>query len=186
MRRIRVPGEADAAQYVALHVGSPSLRGLRESASQVRFVNDSTLSAREKEAIRHFSAAISSCGACSAFRPEGVIEGYEGQGLTDAFYDNILDYRTDPQYDERERLAVEFCERYWTDHRTLSEDEAFWERLHGVFTDTELADLCILAGLTEASAKSIDLLLGLDQACMLDGLDHFRQGGRVAVEQPAA
>jgi alkylhydroperoxidase family enzyme len=185
MRRITLPADADAVEHVSLHIGSPLLRGLRESAGVVRFVNDSTLSARETEAIRHFSAAISSCGPCNAFRPAEHFDGYDAEALPDEFYENILDYRDHAAYSDRERMAVEFCSRYWTDHRELAGDDPFWERLRSMFTEAEIADLCILAGLTEAWAKSIDVLLGVDEACMLDGLDRFEQGGRASVEAAA-
>ncbi len=54
-------------------------------------------------------------------------------------YAHVAEYRTHGEYSDRERLAIEFAERFALDH--LAMDERFFEQLRGAFTDAEILDL---------------------------------------------
>ena len=50
------------------------------------------------------------------------------------------------RFSDRERLAMEFAERFRSTTSTMSEDAALWERLHAHFSDDELVELACCAG----------------------------------------
>ena len=47
-------------------------------------------------------------------------------------------------YSPRENLAIEYAEKMAVDHHCI--DDAFFERLHGEFTDPEIVELGMLIG----------------------------------------
>ena len=81
-------------------------------------------------------------------------------GVTEEVYEHVASYREQGDYSERERLAIEFAERFAMDH--LSLDDAFFERLRAAFTDEEILDLsiCVAAFLALGRATKV---LRLDQ-----------------------
>jgi alkylhydroperoxidase family enzyme len=174
MSRIAVPEGMDPIYFACQEIGSAKLRAVWQQAMAVRWVNDSTLTPREQEAPRRYAAVISSCGRCSASRPARDYPGFSEEEIDEAFYTEILDYETSPVYSDRERLSVKFCERFWTDHRSLATDDGFWATMKANFTEEEIGDLVILAGLMQGWAQSIDVLLGLESACVLDGIENRR------------
>jgi alkylhydroperoxidase family enzyme len=87
------------------------------------------------------------------------------QGVDEELYAHVAEYRDYPGYSERERIAVEYAERFVTDH--LSIDDAFFTRLKAAFADDEILDLsiCIAAFL---GLGRILRVLGVDPACEID------------------
>ena len=45
---------------------------------------------------------------------------------------------------DRERLSAEFAQRFALDH--LAMDDEFWDRMHRLFRDDEIADLTMCVG----------------------------------------
>jgi hypothetical protein len=68
-----------------------------------------------------------------------------------------------PGYTERERLLIEFSEPYMPDCQGICADEEFWKRVQAQFSDTEIGELCMLAGHWECSRTTLHLLLGMDE-----------------------
>lgn len=64
----------------------------------------------------------------------GVGEGVSAERLAD-----ILRYRENPRYSERERAALEFCERITRDDLDVSEER--FARLRAHFPHAEVANL---------------------------------------------
>jgi len=60
-------------------------------------------------------------------------------------YAHVAEYREREEYSEREKLAIEYAERFALDH--LSIDDDFFKRLKMHFSDKEIVDLttCIAA-----------------------------------------
>ncbi len=54
-------------------------------------------------------------------------------------YSQVASYRESNEFSEREKLAIEFAERYALDHENM--DEGFWRRLRRQYTDAEVFDL---------------------------------------------
>jgi alkylhydroperoxidase family enzyme len=87
------------------------------------------------------------------------------QGVTEDMYTHVADYRDKGEYSEREKLAIEYAERFALDH--LAIDDAFFERLRAHFGADEILDLSICIGNFLAFGR-LTQVLKLDQECALD------------------
>lgn len=106
-------------------------------------------------------AEINSCGACSTFRAPSIQES----ALSEELYRHVGDYKTYEGYTERQRLAIEYAERFATGSDSL--DDGFFGQLHAAFTDPEILDLtmCIAAYLGLGRALAV---LGIDEPAPMD------------------
>jgi alkylhydroperoxidase family enzyme len=99
--------------------------------------NKSILPVRVREAARMRIAQLNDCTVCLAFRADKV----KTQGLTEDFYCRVGATDDDADFSRQEQLAIEYAERFATDH--LSIDDAFFARLRACFSDPEILDLTI-------------------------------------------
>jgi alkylhydroperoxidase family enzyme len=102
---------------------------------------NSQLPVREREAARYTIAMINDCLVCRDTRAKAGAS----VGADESFYAEVTDWRSATHLSERERAASEFAERFALDH--LAMDDEFWDRLHALFSDEELADLNICCGM---------------------------------------
>lgn len=100
----------------------------------------SKLRVREREAARYTIALINDCIVCQNTRAKRGAEA----GIDEGFYRDVTDWRTTDGLTEREKLAAEFAGRFALDHQAM--DDEFWDRLHAVFGDDEIADLVMCCG----------------------------------------
>ena len=99
-------------------------------------VQDETrIPVRELEAARIRIAHINGCVPCS----EARIADMEKYGLDDSFYDDVDDPARRGRNTERERLGIEFSERFAAGAQTF--DDAFWKRMRSAYADAEMLDL---------------------------------------------
>jgi len=103
--------------------------------------DNSQLAVREREAARWTIALINDCAVCRDTRARDGAR----VGADESFYAEVTDWRASTALSERERCAAEFAERFALDH--LAMDDAFWTRLHAVYSEEELADLTICCGM---------------------------------------
>ena len=120
----------------------------------------SILPPAERELARMRIAQINDCVACSDFRADSVVEA----GVAE-LYENVAAYATYPGYTARQRLAIEYAERFATDH--VSIDDAFFGRLREHFTDGEVLDLTLCVAVFLGLGRSLTVL-GVDQSCAID------------------
>jgi alkylhydroperoxidase family enzyme len=99
------------------------------------------LTVREREAARWTIANINHCAVCQGTRAKDA----DAEGVDEAFYRAVEDWRTTADLSDRERLCAEFAQMFALDH--LAMDDAFWARMHGSFDDGELADLMMCCGM---------------------------------------
>jgi len=66
------------------------------------------------------------------------------KGLTEEKISRLENFRDDPAFNERERIAVEFAERMATNHTSIDDD--FFRRLRAQFTDAEIVEIGMAAG----------------------------------------
>jgi AhpD family alkylhydroperoxidase len=120
----------------------------------------STLPARERECARMRIAQINQCQMCLAVR----FDATTAEGVDAELYAHVGDDRAWPGYSRRERLAMEYAERFATDH--LGMDDDFWRRLRDQFSEVEVLELgvCIATWLGQGRLTQV---LGLDVACGL-------------------
>lgn len=70
-----------------------------------------------------------------------------------------------PFLSERERLTIEFAERFAEEPKVLARDEDFWERFRSHYSDTETVDLanCTAAWVGLGRVTHVP---GFDQVCL--------------------
>jgi AhpD family alkylhydroperoxidase len=97
----------------------------------------SNLPAREREAARMRIALLNGCQICQNYRAASFAE----QGVTPELYAHVHEYRDRDDYTDREKLAIEFAERFALDHQAM--DDELFTRLRSSFGDDEILDLTI-------------------------------------------
>ena len=134
MARLEIP-PGDGGDAVQIWSLQPEL-----GAAAIRLVdaayNKSILPVRVREAARMRMAQLNDCTVCLAFRADKVRE----QGVSETFY-CAVGTDDEGELSAQERLAVEYAERFATDHASI--DDAFVERLRASFSDPEVLDLTI-------------------------------------------
>jgi len=100
----------------------------------------SRLPAREREAARVRIAELNDCSICRDFRARSVVAA----GATEDLYAHVADAHGHEGYSGRERLAIEFAERFALDHQGIDDD--LFTRLRAAFGDDEIVDLTVCCG----------------------------------------
>ncbi len=120
----------------------------------------SILPLRVRELARMRIAQINDCAICRQWRKtEGTADA-----LSEDDFANVAEWRSYPGYSERERLAIEYAERFALAHRDI--DDAFFERLHAVYSDAEILDLTVCIGAWIALGRTLHVL-GIDSYCRI-------------------
>ena len=112
---------------------------------------------RVREAARMRIAQINGCNICMSWRVPALAR----HGVTEELYAHVEE-PTHAEYDARERLAIEYAEKFALDHRSI--DDAFFVRMHEQFTDAEILELSICIGDWIAFGR-MTAVLDLDEAC---------------------
>ncbi|HQR03228.1 MAG: carboxymuconolactone decarboxylase family protein [Proteobacteria bacterium] len=122
----------------------------------------SGLPMRILEAARMRIALANDCITCRNARQSRAQEF----GVDDALYEHLLEWRNWPGYSAREKLAIEYAERFAVNHLGLVSDEDFWQRMHHEFSDTEIASLAVCCALWLGGGRTARVL-DVGQACQL-------------------
>ncbi len=181
MPRVHVPDSA--AEDPSAHVWTaycPEI-GAAAGAYSLAVYQHSKLSLKELEAARVVTARINGCKLCNTMRAGRDLQGHiersggnpaisvvarGGPAPDEAFYAGLDDWRTSALYSERERLAIDFAERFGAAPIPMSNDEPFWAAMHAAFSDAEIVDLTFAVGSWVAFGR-LTHVLGLDNACMV-------------------
>jgi alkylhydroperoxidase family enzyme len=128
--------------------------------------SSSQLPQREFEAARFRVALVNGCARCQALRLARDLPGRadRAEELPESFYEALGEWRDAPIFTERERLAIEFAERFATDHRALAEDDGFWDRMYDAFEDAEIVDLSLSVASFLGGGR-FHHVLGTDAVC---------------------
>ena len=138
----------------------PAMGGLVERMVGTVY-GQSILPAAEREVARMRIAQLNACDACGTFRAPSVLEA----GVTEDLYEHVDEAATYPGYTERQRLAVEYAERYATDHAGM--DDELFARLRAKFTDAEVLDLTMCCAVYVGLGRAL-AVLAIDEACPVD------------------
>jgi alkylhydroperoxidase family enzyme len=88
-------------------------------------------------------------------------------GLNEGKYDELLNFESTAEYDERQKAALAYTEAIvWH----LDTDDAFWDRMYGQFSEPELVELGCMVGLT-LGQQSWLRLLNIDHHEVMPGTD---------------
>ncbi len=158
MARLEIPpGEGgDAVQLWSLQ---PELGRAATRLVDAAY-NKSILPVRVREAARMRIAQLNDCTVCLAFRADSV----RAHGLHEDFYEAVGS-GGDGSFSEQERLAVEFAERFALDHASI--DDAFVQRLRGVFSDPEVFDLTVCVSAFLGLGRTLRVL-GITETSLTD------------------
>ena len=159
MARLDVP-DGPGGEAAMIWTLRPQLGGMVERMIRGAY-QESIVPAEERELARMRIAQINDCVACSDFRAPSVLE----TGIAAELYENVASYATYPGYTPRQRLAIEYAERFARDH--VSIDDSFFARLRGLFTDEEVLDLTLCIAVFLGLGRSLTVL-GVDQSCAID------------------
>jgi AhpD family alkylhydroperoxidase len=135
MARIEIP-EGDGGEATQLFLMRPEL-GIAAGKFSHAAYHKSILPVREREAARMRIAQINQCQICLNYRASSVTE----QGVPEELYAHVAEHATRDDYTPREKLAIEYAERFALDHQALDED--FWSRMRANFSNEEIVDLSL-------------------------------------------
>ncbi|HSW14292.1 MAG TPA: carboxymuconolactone decarboxylase family protein [Solimonas sp.] len=121
-----------------------------------------SLPLRVREIARMRIAQINQCEVCRNARQQHG----SAQGVDEALYSQVEDWRTAAGYSEPEKLAAEFAERFALDHVALRADDAFWQRFRAAYSDAEIVELSMSIALWLGSGRAMRVL-DVGQACEL-------------------
>jgi alkylhydroperoxidase family enzyme len=159
MARLDVP-DGPGGEAAMIWTLRPELGGMVERMIRGAY-QDSILPADERELARMRIAEINNCVACSDFRAPSVLD----VGIVPELYENVAAYATYPGYTPRQRLAIEYAERFANEHASI--DDEFFKRLRGLFSDEEILDLTLCVAVFLGLGRSLTVL-GVDQSCAID------------------
>ena len=150
MARLDVPEGpgGDAAMVWSLR---PEMAGMVQKMITTAY-QSSKLPAAEREVARMRVAQLNACNACATFRAPSVVEA----GVTEEMYRDLDDWRTAPGYTERQRLAIEYAERFAIDHQAI--DDELFVRLRSHFADDEILDLTLCLAVYLGLGRTLEVL----------------------------
>ena len=159
MPMIEVP-EGKADPEVRVWALRPEM-GMGAGALSHAIYEQSIVPVREREVARMRIALINGCAICQQWRSTPGADG----NISEADYANVLEWRTYAGYSERERIAVDYAERFALDHHSI--DQAFYDRMRAAgYTDAEILDLTVCIGGWLALGRTLHVL-GLDESCRI-------------------
>jgi len=178
MLKIDVPAErADNPYQFAAQTHATEIMAAAGGFSHAVYKH-SRLSLREFEGARSLIAQINGCQICQQFRAARDLGSmFSGVGIRadqtvvgngpapdEAFYAAVMYWRDADLFSERERLVLEFAERFATEPKGLAADVAFWDRMKARFDDGEIVDLahCVAAWMGLGRVAHV---LGFDSVC---------------------
>jgi AhpD family alkylhydroperoxidase len=159
MARLDVP-DGPGGEAAMIWTLRPQLGGMVERMIRGAY-QESILPAEERELARMRIAQINDCVACADFRAPSVLDA----GIAPELYENVAAYASYPGYTERQRLAIEYAERFANAHASI--DDAFFGRLRELFGDEEILDLTLCVAVFLGLGRSL-AVLGVDQSCAID------------------
>jgi len=157
--RIDVPDGpgGDAAMVWSLR---PEMAGMVDRMITTAYQR-SKLPASEREMARMRIAQLNACTACNTFRAPSVIDA----GITEDEYAHVERWQTWPGYTDRQRLVIEYAERFAADHRAI--DDELFGRLRERFADEEILDLTLCCAVFLGLGRTLEVL-GITDSCPLD------------------
>ena len=158
MPRIDIPdGKADPE--VRVWALRPEM-GMGAAALSHAIYDESIVPVRERELARMRIARINDCAICQQWRST---PGAEGR-LTEDEYAHVESWPSYAGYSDRERIAIEYAEKFALDHHAL--DDEFYGRLRSLYSDAEVLDLTVCIGGWLALGRTLHVL-GIDESCRL-------------------
>jgi alkylhydroperoxidase family enzyme len=166
--RIDVPEGGEALEHILNHLGTPMLVESRKRMFRIIYdAPETTLSPREREGMRFPMTAMMGCPICNSMRMWRDWPGFSKEPIPEEFYQNAEAKNLDwPGFSTRERLLIEFVDRFANEIDGVNGDDAFWDQLHANFSDTEIGDVIVMAGTWLGVGHGLKAL-GIGSVCSL-------------------
>jgi AhpD family alkylhydroperoxidase len=156
--RINLTGDTDS-ELTDIWAALPGLgSAVANLARYVYEYDNSSLTPRERECARMRVAQINNCPVCLGWR----IPALATAGVDEELYAHVSEYRDSPAYSPREKLCIEYAERFILDHQNMGDE--FWARMRAAFSDLEILDLGITVGHLLAFGR-LTAVLRIGQSC---------------------
>jgi alkylhydroperoxidase family enzyme len=158
--RVNIP-DGEGGDAVQVWMLRPEMGAAVAKLSDAAY-NKSILPTRVREAARMRIAQLNECKVCLNFRADSVKE----EAATDEdFYAHVASFHDDSRYSPREKMAIDYAERFVVAHTAI--DDAFFEQLHEHFTDEEILDLTICIAAFVALGRTLNVL-GIEDTSLTD------------------
>ena len=150
MARIDIP-DGPGGDSTMVWTLRPEMSGMVHKMITTAY-GSSKLPADEREVARMRIAQLNACGACATFRARSVVEA----GVSEEMYQHLDEWRTFPEYTDRQRLAIEYAEQFAVDHRAI--DDELFDRLRHHFADDEILDLTLCLAVYLGLGRTLEVL----------------------------
>jgi alkylhydroperoxidase family enzyme len=164
--RITVPEGEEALEVILNRLGTPQLVNARQRMFRIVYdAPETTLSPREREVMRFPMTAMMGCPICNSMRLWRDWPGFSSEPIDEDLYVNAEARNLDwPGFSTRERLLLEFVDRFANAIDGMNGDDEFWSRLHANFSDTEIGDVVLMCGNWLGVGHSLKAL-GIGSVC---------------------
>lgn len=164
--RIDVPDGEEALEHILNRLGTPKLVEARKRTFRIVYdAPETTLTPREREAMRFPMTAMMGCPICNSMRMWRDWPGFSDQPIEEEFYTNAeAKNLVWPGFTPRERLLGEFVDRFANAIDGMNGDDEFWSRMHTAFSDTEIGDIINMAGIWLGVGHGLKAL-GIGSVC---------------------
>jgi hypothetical protein len=166
--RIDVPEGREPLEHILNHLGSNLLVECRQRTFRTIYdAPETTLTAREREGMRILGAVRTNCPICAGMRLWRDWPGFSGEEISEDFYQNAIAANLDWEgFTDRERLLIEFADRFENDIESINGDDALWQRMHAHLTEAEIGDLVIMLATWVGTGRALKAL-GIGSVCVI-------------------
>jgi hypothetical protein len=166
--RVDVPQDSEPLVHILNHLGSDKLVDARQRMFRTIYdASETTLTAREREGMRILGAARTNCPICAGMRLWRDWPGFSGDEIAEEFYQNAIDcnYNWDG-FTDREKLLIEFADRFESDIEGINGDEELWKRMHALLNEEEIGDTVIMLATWVGTGSALKAL-GIGSVCVV-------------------
>lgn len=166
--RIHIPEDREPLVHILNHLGSDKLVDARQRMFRIMYdAPETTLSAREREAMRILGAVQINCPICAGMRMWRDWPGFAGGEIEEEFYENAIACKYDWEgFTPRESLLIEFANRFENEIEFVNGDDALWQRMHDLLTEQEIGDAIIMLATWLGTGHALKAL-GVGSVCVV-------------------
>jgi alkylhydroperoxidase family enzyme len=166
--RIDVPEGQEALELILNHLGTPLLVDARKRMFRIMYdAPETTLSPREREVMRFPMTVMMGCPICNSMRMWRDWPGFSNEPIEEDLYTNAGALNREwPGFSVRERLLLEFVDRFANAIHGMNGDDRFWQQMHANFSDQELGDIVLMSGTWLGVGHGLKAL-GIGSVCPL-------------------
>ncbi|MDT0509709.1 hypothetical protein [Novosphingobium sp. MMS21-SN21R] len=166
--RVDIPTDREPLVHILNHVGTEKLLDTRQRMFRTIYdAPETTLTAREREGMRIMGAARTNCPICAGMRLWRDWPGFAGGEIPEEFYQNAADCNYDWEgFTPREKLLVEFADRFERDIESINGDDVLWERMHALLTEAEIGDTLLMLGCWVGTGRVLKAM-GIGSVCVV-------------------